>query len=98
MAYSRATLQRIGSQNRNGPSLFAYADTGSALTTIDGSGYFNDAADILKVGDVIFVTASSSTFGIQVVRTNTRDLTASPPVRGVVDTSNAVALGSINSD
>lgn len=98
MSYDRNKLQRIGPQNRNGPSLFSYSDTGAALTTIDGSGYFNDAADILNVGDVIFITASSSTFGIQVVRSNTRDLTASPPVAGVVDTSNAVALGSVNSD
>jgi hypothetical protein len=98
MAYSRANLQRVGPQNSNAPTLWTYSDTGSALTTIDGSGYFNDAADVLQVGDVIFVMASSSTFGIQVVRSNTRDMTASPPVEGVVDTSNAVALGSINSD
>jgi hypothetical protein len=98
MAYDRTKLQRIGPQNRSAPSLFTYSDTGSALTAIDAAGYFNDAADILKIGDVIFASGSSSTFGIFVVRDNSRDLTASPPVAGVVDVSNAVSLGAIDSD
>ena len=97
MAFSRANLQRIGSQNRNAPSLFAFADSGSTLAAIDASGYMNNAADILKVGDVIFGTASNG-YGIFIVVSNTRDLAASPPVAGVVDLSNAVALGSIDSD
>ena len=97
MAYARANLQRIGPQNRNGPSLFSFADSGTALASIDASGYANDAADILKAGDVLFVTASNG-YGIFVVVSNTRDLAASPPVAGVVDLSNAVAIGSINSD
>lgn len=96
MSYSRAGLQRVGPQNSTAPTIFTYATT-DALTTVDGSGYFNDAADILQVGDFIFV-ASSSTYGIHVVTTNTRDLTASPPVEGVVDVTNAVALGAIDSD
>jgi hypothetical protein len=98
MAYSRAKLQRIGSQNRNAPSLFLFADTASALTAIDGSGYFNDAADILKVGDIIIGIGSSNTYGIFVVNANTRDLTANPPVAGVVDVTNATAIGTIDSD
>jgi len=97
MAYSRANLQRVGPQNRSGPSLFAFVDSGSALGAIDASGYANNAADILKVGDVIFATASDG-YGIFVVVSNTRDLAASPPVAGVVDLSNAVAIGSIDSD
>lgn len=96
MSYSRAGLQRLGPQNSGAPSLWAYGTT-DALTTVDGSGYFNDAADILQVGDFIFV-ASSSTYGIHVVTSNSRDLAASPPVAGVVDVTNAVALGAIDSD
>lgn len=97
MAYSRANLQRIGPQNRNGPSLFSFADSGSTLAAIDASGFFNDAADILKVGDFILVVGSNG-YGISVVNGNTRDLAASPPVAGVVDTTNATAVGTIDSD
>lgn len=97
MAYSRATLQRVGPQNDNAPSLWTYSDTGSTLAQIDGSGYMSNAADILKVGDFIFAVASNG-YGIFVVASNTRDLTASPPVRGVVDLKNATAVGTINSD
>ena len=96
MAYSSAGLQRVGPQNSNAPTIWTYATT-DALTTVDGSGYFNDAAGLLQVGDFVFV-ASSSTYGIHVVTGNTRDLTSSPPVEGVVDVTNAVALGSIDSD
>lgn len=98
MAYDRKKLQRVGSANRNAPSLFLYSDTAVALTAIDGSGYFNDAADILKVGDFILANASSGTAGIFLVASNTRDLTATPPVEGVVDVSNALAVGAIDSD
>lgn len=96
MAYARAGLQRVGPQNTGAPTLFTYATT-DALTTVDGSGYFDDAADILQVGDWIFVS-SSSTWGIHIVNANTRDLTATPPVAGVVDVTNALAAGSIDSD
>jgi hypothetical protein len=96
MSYSRAGLQRLGPQNSGAPAVFSYATT-DALTTVDGSGYFNDAADILQVGDWILVS-SSSTYGIMIVTSNTRDLTASPPVAGVVDVTNAVSVGSIDSD
>jgi hypothetical protein len=96
MAYARAGLQRIGSQNSGAPALWVYGTT-DALTTVDASGYFNDAADIMQVGDFVFV-ASSSTYGIHVVTGNTRDLTSTPAVAGVVDVTNAVALGAIDSD
>lgn len=98
MAYSRANLKRIGPQHSNAPTFWSYKDTDSALTAIDASGYFNDAADILQVGDLIYAQASSTTFGFAVVTGNTRDLTASPPVAGVVDTTNFTAIGAIDSD
>jgi hypothetical protein len=97
MAYSRANLQRIGPQNSNAPALYTFADTASTKAQIDASGYFNDAADMLQVGDFILVVGSDG-YGVAVVVSNTRDLTASPPVSGVVDTSNATAVGTIDSD
>lgn len=96
MALDRTKLQRVGPQNSNAPTVWTYS-TSDALTTVDGSGYFNTAADLLQVGDWILVS-STSTYGIQIVNANTRDLTASPPVAGVVDVANALAAGSIDSD
>lgn len=96
MAFTRATLQRVGPQNSNAPTIWTYSHT-DALTTVDGSGYFNDAADILQVGDWILYSAAS-TYGVFIVNGNTRDLAASPPVEGVVDVTNALAAGTIDSD
>ena len=96
MALTLATLHRVGPQNSGAPTIWTYA-TSDALTTVDGAGYFNDAAAVLQVGDWIFVS-SSSTWGIHIVNANSRDLGASPPVEGVVDVTNALAAGTIDSD
>lgn len=96
MAFSASALQRVGPQNSTAPTMWAYA-TADALTDVDGSGYFNAAAAKLQVGDWI-MTSSSSTYGIHIVTGNTRDLAASPPVEGVVDVTNALAAGAIDSD
>jgi hypothetical protein len=90
------SFTRVGPQNDNVPTLWSYKTT-DALTTIDTSGYFSAIADRLKPGDWIFCS-SSTTFGIFIVDTNTRDLTAVPPVFGVVDVKNALAVGTIDSD
>lgn len=97
MAFDRALLQRQGPQNRGAPSFFTFRDAGSTLAQIDGSGYMNAAADMLLAGDLIYAVASNG-FGLFVVDTNTRDLTATPPVSGVVDLKNATAVGTVDSD
>lgn len=98
MAYARNGLQRCNPQNSTAPALFMYG-TADALATCDASGYFSDAADILKVGDIIIAyTSTGPAAGIAYVVTNTRNLAASPPVRGVVDVTNFTAIGTINSD
>lgn len=89
-------LVRVGPQNSNGPTLWVYQTT-DALTDVDAENYFNAAAHKLQVGDWIFVS-SSTTWGIMIVNANSRDLTASPPVSGVVDVTNALAAGTIDSD
>lgn len=96
MAFSNSALHRVGPQNANGPTLWTYA-TSDALTAVDAASYFDAAADRLQVGDWIFVS-SSSTWGIHIVNANSRDITASPPVEGVVDVTNALAAGTIDSD
>lgn len=98
MALDLTKLMRIGPQNSNAPVLWTYASGSDALTTCDGSGYFNNAADKLQAGDVILVIPTSGAGGFLKVDTNTRDLSASPPVEGVVDTLNALSLGTVDSD
>lgn len=98
MAFDATKFQRIGPQNSNAPSWFTYASGADALTTVDGSGYFNAVASKLQVGDAIYVKPDSGTPGIFWVSSNTRDLTASPPVEGVVDVNNALSISSIDSD
>jgi hypothetical protein len=105
MAFTPGTLQRVGLQNNNGITLWSYK-TADTLVTVDTSGYFStaaagvvSAAAKLKVGDFIFVyTTTGPASGIMVVQSNSRDLTASPPVSGVVDTFNATAVATIDSD
>lgn len=89
-------LNRVGPANDNCPTIWTYKTT-DALTAVDAAGYFNAVADRLKVGDWILVS-SSSTWGIHIVNQNTRDLTASPPVSGVVDVTNAISFGTVDSD
>jgi hypothetical protein len=89
-------LKRVGPQHANAPTIWTYA-TSDALTAVDASGYFNAAADRLQVGDWIF-TSSTTTWGIHIVNANSRDMTDSPPVEGVVDCTNALAAGTIDSD
>lgn len=85
----------VSSPNGN---IWKYDSGSDAITAVDASGYFNDVAERLKVRDVIFVTPTSGAAGILKVDTNTRDLTATPPVSGVVDTINGLSLGTVDSD
>lgn len=57
MAYSAANLTRIGGAS-NG-DLWFYSST-DAIATVRASGYFNNAANMLSVRDVIIVTDTST--------------------------------------
>lgn len=96
MAFSRSALQRVGPVNSTSPTIWTYASS-DAIADIDGSGYFNDAAAMLQVGDLIYCVGNGVP-GILWVSGNTRDLTATPPVEGVVDCNNTLALSTIDSD
>lgn len=100
MALNRDRLKKLA-DGGPGPSLWAYK-TDDAAGTVDGAGYFNDAGDVLKLGDIIFrntvtnIDASNEAFstgGIHIV--NARSLSA-----GVftVDVTNALAYGAVDSD
>lgn len=95
MAYELTNPIQPGTYTTKGRTW--HYDDGDNLADIDASGYFNAEAAKLKVGDVIFVNAGNG-YGISVVVSNTRDLTSDPIVEGVVDTSNATAIGAIDSD
>ena len=91
MAYSHPSLHRVGPSNSDSPTIWTY-QTADAITTVDGSGYFNDASDDLTVGDLIygmFSVGGSVTYGLIVVLSNSG---------GVVDCSNVTALGAVDSD
>jgi hypothetical protein len=95
MAYSsfNAQLTRVGPANDNCPTIWTYVTTDS-LTTVATSGYFNAIAGKLKVGDLVYVTSAASPWsaGLAVVKSNTRNIAASPAVAGVVDLFNFTTI------
>lgn len=92
MAYSATGLMLVaGSKAGNAPQMWTY-QSADAIGDIDGAGYFNSAASILKVGDLIYVYSSvggSAAYGFVVVNSN--DGTT-------VDVSSVTAIGAVDSD
>jgi hypothetical protein len=91
MAYSITGLQPIGGQSKagNAPQMWAYTSA-DAIATVNTSGYFNNAADVLKVGDLIYVYDSNTpTASLVVVLSNTGT---------VVDVSDGTALSVADAD
>lgn len=69
MAYSASGLTNMATGG--GHNLWFYTST-DALTAVRVSGYFNSAATMMNVGDVVFVYDSDApTMGISVVLSNT---------------------------
>lgn len=97
-------LCRMGPQNDNAPTLWSYKSTDAIAAGaggVDASGYFNAAANRLKVGDLVYAYKTDATVAAAffVVLSNTRDLAAVPPVSGVVNLANLSVLNTvINSD
>jgi len=68
MAFSASGLTNMATGG--GHNLWFYTST-DALTAVRVSGYFNDAASMMNVGDVVFVYDSDApTMGISVVLSN----------------------------
>ena len=87
MAYSSAGLTRMA--GGGGHNLWYY-DSADALTAVRVSGYFNNAAGMLNVGDVVFVYDNDApTLGISVVLSNTGS---------VVDIADGTAITVSDSD
>ncbi len=101
MAYELANpVKRIAGGLNGAPTFWSYED-GDTAASIDASGYFNLDAARVKVGDWVFINSGiggSPAYGVAIVTGNTRDLTTSPPTEGVVDITNVVTFGTIDSD
>ena len=60
MAFAMSGLTAIGQSKRgNAPGLFLYK-TADTQATVNTSGYFNSIANLLTVGDIIFVYDSTT--------------------------------------
>lgn len=92
MAYSATGLMLVaGSKAGNAPQMWTY-QSADAIGEIDGAGYFNSAASILNVGDLIYVysgVGGSVAFGFVVVNSNNGT---------TVDVSSVTAIGTVDSD
>lgn len=91
MAYSVTGLQPIGGQSKAGqaPQLWSYTTT-DAIATVNTSGYFNGAAGVLKVGDLVYVFDSNTpTASLVVVLSNTGS---------VVDVSDGTSISVADAD
>ncbi|WP_430396954.1 hypothetical protein [Ferrovibrio sp.] len=89
MAYTPKNLSVIG--YANGFTLWHYATPDSAAS-VDTTGYFNTAADMLRVGDFIFAncaTGGAATHGIFVVASN---------AGGTVDLADLTPFGGSDTD
>jgi hypothetical protein len=89
MAYSPDNLSVLA--YANGFTLWHYTTTDSAAIT-DTTGYFNRAADMLRVGDMILAnvdTSGTQGAGIFLVNSNSG---------GVVDIANLTPVGATDTD
>ncbi|MBK8174230.1 MAG: hypothetical protein IPK66_02755 [Rhodospirillales bacterium] len=89
MAYNPHNLSVLA--YANGFTLWHYVTTDTA-TTADTVGYFNSAADMLRVGDMIMAnvdTAGTPGAGIFLVNSNSG---------GIVDIANITPVGTADTD
>lgn len=89
MAFDSKNLSALS--YANGFTLWHYKSP-DAPTTIDTTGYFNTAANMMRVGDFIFANANTDgalESGVLIVKSNNG---------GVVDVSNIAEFGLLDSD
>ena len=93
MAYAAAGLCPAGGQSTRGitPQMWLY-NTTDTIATVNTSGYFNDASDMMTVGDLIY--AVTSTGGTR-VHSHVLVLTNAS---GVVDVSDGVVIATTDGD
>lgn len=101
MAFSRSGLTVVGgSKKGNAPKMWLYK-TADTAATVDTRGYFDNATtsntgmrNEMSVGDLVYVHANSAgttpTYGLMIVT----EVSAT----GIIDVTNATALGATDSD
>jgi hypothetical protein len=86
MAFASSGLSRIGGDGNYDLWMYASAD---GLTTVDTSGYFNDASNMLAVGDIVMIYDTATPAAkIAIVLSN---------ASGVVDISDGTAITATDS-
>ena len=91
MAYASSGLTPIGGQSKagNAPQMWAYTSA-DAIATVNTSGYFNSASDLLKVGDLMYIYDSNTpTASLVIVLSN---------ASSVVDVSDGTAISVADAD
>jgi len=68
MAFNAKNLSVIA--YANGFTLWHYRSPDDALAAITGAGYFNSAADLLRVADIVAISDSAGSAGIRQVSSN----------------------------
>lgn len=68
MAYQASNLEMLAGGGA-GITLWGYVSTADAKATIDTTGYFNIARDLVRVGDWLIINASDG-YGIFIVNQN----------------------------
>ena len=87
MAYAASGLSRIGGDS-NG-NLWTYS-TADAIATVNTEGYFNSAANMLKVRDVMYIKDTNTP--------TTNQVTVLSNTGTVVDVSNGTAIVETDGD
>ena len=93
MAYSVTGLNSAGGQSKAGsaPQMWTYTTT-DAIGDVNTAGYFNSAASLLKVGDIIFChTSTGGTPAMSIVWVNANSGT-------VVDVTDGLTVTATDSD
>jgi hypothetical protein len=91
MAFVLTDLQAIGGQTGTSPTLWSYTTT-DTIATANTSGYFNNASEVLEVGDLMYLWTSTGGTAVAVlsqVLTN---------ASGVVDIADGTVLAATNTD
>ncbi|PWC82821.1 hypothetical protein TSH100_22930 [Azospirillum sp. TSH100] len=90
MAYASKDLSVLA--YANGFTLWHYT-TRDVATDVDTAGYFNGAADLLRVGDMLLANCAVGS-----AAPATGMLVVAASANGTVDVANLTPFGSVNSD
>ena len=100
MAFSsfQQNLSRASVGNDNSPTIWTYSTTDALHPAgVSAGGYFNAAANRLKIGDLVYTWSSTGpTAGLSVVLANSRS-TIPTFVAGVVHLADFTSIGVVSS-